>query len=181
MAAAVILPPRIRVRWRAKVRDSKLLSPAQREALFDPICEIAVAIGVGSVDPWTIEMIGIARATQVAMLQAVDQLSPAAETLLIDYFRIPGTKLPQKGVVDGDTLCFSIACASIVAKVTRDRLMDGYDLSYPGYRFARHKGYGTPDHLARLRRLGPSPIHRRTFQPVTDVIDPKWSCPDREQ
>ncbi len=171
MAAAVILPPQIRPRWRARVRDSKLLSPAQREALFEPICEVAVAIGVGSVDSWTIETIGIARATQIAMLQAIGQLSPPAETLLIDYFRIPGIKVPQKGVVDGDTLCFSIACASIVAKVTRDRLMDGYDLSYPGYLFARHKGYGTARHLACLQRLGPSPIHRRTFEPVADVLN----------
>jgi ribonuclease HII len=170
MAAAVMLPPRIRPSWRTKIRDSKLLSPAQRDALFDPIYEAAIAVGVGSVDSWTIEAIGIARATQVAMLQAIEQLAPAAETVLIDYFRIPGTRLPQKGVVDGDTLCFSIACASIVAKVTRDRLMESYEVVYPGYLFARHKGYGTSGHLACLTRLGPSPIHRRTFQPVSDAL-----------
>jgi ribonuclease HII len=181
MAAAVILPPRIRPRWRFRVRDSKLLSPTQRDALFDPIREVSVAIGIGSVDPWTIAAIGIARATQVAMLQAIDGLSPAAETVLIDYFRIPGTNLPQQGVVDGDTLCFSIACASIVAKVTRDRLMVDYDLSYPGYLFAQHKGYGTAGHLACLQRLGPSPIHRRTFQPVSDAMRCHVPSPDSEE
>jgi ribonuclease HII len=181
MAAAVILPPRVPSRWRARVRDSKLLSAAQRAALFEPICDAAVAVGVGSVDAWTIETIGIARATQVAMLQAIAQLAPAAETLLIDYFRIPGTKLPQKGVVDGDTLCFSIACASIVAKVTRDRLMDSYDVSFPGYLFSRHKGYGTPGHLACLRSLGPSPIHRRTFQPVAEAMGQVGAGGDHER
>lgn len=173
MAAAVIMPilPRTKPPWQTKIRDSKLLSPAQRDALFDPIREVAIAIGVGSVDAWTIASIGIARATQVAMSQAISQLAPPAETLLIDYFRIPDTRLPQKGVVNGDTLCFSIACASIIAKVTRDRLMTGFDLSYPGYLFGQHKGYGTEKHLACLRRLGPCPIHRRTFQPVKDVTD----------
>ena len=169
MAAAVILPPKIKTPWAEKVRDSKFLSPEQRESLYGPICEASVAFGVGSVDSWTISSIGIARATQIAMSQAVSQLSPLAEALLIDYFEIPYVRLPQKGVVDGDTLCFSIACASIVAKVTRDRLMAGFDSSYPGYLFSRHKGYGTAEHLECLRRLGPCPIHRRNFQPVIDA------------
>ncbi len=169
MAAAVILPPRIRAAWAKKVRDSKFLSPEQRESLFDPICEAAIAFGIGSVESWTISSIGIARATQIAMAQAVGQLSPAAEALLIDFFEIPGTNLPQKGVVDGDTLCFSIACASIVAKVTRDRLMIEFDDTYPGYMFARHKGYGTPEHVECLKKLGPCAIHRRNFQPVVDA------------
>jgi ribonuclease HII len=168
MAAAVILPPRIKASWTEKVRDSKFLNPEQRESLYSPICEASVAFGVGSVDSWTIASIGIARATQIAMAQAVGQLSPPADALLVDYFEIPGAKLPQKGVVDGDTLCFSIACASIVAKVTRDRLMADFDSRYPGYLFGRHKGYGTAEHLECLRRLGPCPIHRRNFQPVID-------------
>ncbi len=169
MAAAVILPPRIRAPWAEKVRDSKFLSPEQRESLFDPICEAAIAFGIGSVDSWTISSIGIARATQIAMAQAVGQLSPAAEALLIDFFEIPDASLPQKGVVDGDTLCFSIACASIVAKVTRDRLMTEFDDTYPGYMFGHHKGYGTPEHIECLKRLGPCSIHRRNFQPVVDA------------
>jgi ribonuclease HII len=170
MAAAVIMPSGLKAGWKNKVRDSKYLSLAQREALFEPIRNTAVAVGIGSVDCRTIEAIGIARATQTAMLQAVKQLSPAADALLIDYFTLPDTKLPQKGVVDGDTLCFSIACASIIAKVTRDRLMADFDKTFPGYLFAHHKGYGTGDHIARLRKLGPCPIHRRTYQPVIDAI-----------
>lgn len=166
MAAAVVMPTRIRASWAERVRDSKLLSPEQRESLFDPICQAAIGFAVGSVDPWTISSIGIARATQIAMAQAVGQLSPPAEALLVDFFEVPDVKLPQKGVVDGDTLCFSIACASIVAKVTRDRTMIGYESAYPGYMFGRHKGYGTSEHLDCLRRLGPCAIHRRNFQPV---------------
>ena len=169
MAAAVILPPRLRAPWSDKVRDSKFLSPEQRESLFGPIREAAVSFGVGSVDSWTIGSIGIARATQIAMAQAIGQLSPPAEALLIDYFELPDTRLPQKGVEDGDTLCFSIACASIVAKVTRDRLMSEFDSTYPGYLFRRHKGYGTAEHVECLRKLGPCPIHRRNFQPVIDA------------
>lgn len=168
MAAAVVMPARVRGPWAKRVKDSKLLSPEQRESLFDPICQAAIGFGVGSVDSWTISSIGIARATQIAMAQAVGQLSPPAEALLIDFFEIPDVKLPQKGVVDGDTLCFSIACASIVAKVTRDRIMSDYETAYPGYMFGRHKGYGTAEHLECLRRLGPCAIHRRNFQPVID-------------
>ena len=169
MAAAVILPPKLKTPWSDRVRDSKFLSHEQRESLFDPIREVAVSFGVGSVDSWTIGSIGIARATQIAMAQAIGQLSPPAEALLIDYFELPDTKLPQKGVEDGDTLCFSIACASIVAKVTRDRLMSEFDSTYPGYLFSRHKGYGTAEHVECLRKLGPCPIHRRNFQPVIDA------------
>jgi len=170
MAAAVILPPALKTTWRKEVKDSKQLSHVQREALFEPIRKSAIAIGIGSVDCWSIEAIGIARATQIAMLQAINQLSPAADALLIDYFTLPDARLPQKGVVDGDTLCFSIACASIIAKVTRDRIMVDFDDIYPGYRFAQHKGYGTSGHLTCLKKLGPCPIHRRTYQPVIDAM-----------
>jgi ribonuclease HII len=171
LAAAVIMPSHVKTPWRKDVRDSKLLSPAQRESLYDPIRETALAVGIGSSDVWTIESLGIVRATELAMEQAVKQLLPRADAVLIDYMTVPGIKLFQKGVVDGDTLCFSIACASIVAKVTRDRLMEELDRTHPGYMFAQHKGYGTGEHISCLRRLGPSPIHRRTFQPVRDVID----------
>jgi ribonuclease HII len=170
MAAAVIIPPGLKASWKYKVRDSKLLSPEQREELYKPIHNTAVAVGIGLVDCWTIESIGIAKATQIAMRQAVTQLSPPADALLIDYFTLPGVKVYQKGVVDGDTLCFSIACASIIAKVTRDRIMTEFDKQYPGYLFSRHKGYGTGDHLACLQKLGPCPIHRRNYQPVKDAM-----------
>lgn len=170
MAAAVIMPPRLKASWKKKVRDSKLLSPEQREELYEPIHQTAVAVGIGLVDCWTIESIGIAKATQTAMRLAVKQLTPQADALLIDYFTLPGVKVYQKGVVDGDTLCFSIACASIIAKVTRDRIMSEFDEQYPGYRFARHKGYGTGEHLACLQKFGPCPIHRRNYQPVRDAM-----------
>ena len=166
MAAAVILPQRVRAPWLRQVRDSKLLTPERRESLSGLVREIAVAIGIGTAGNDVIDSRGIARATQIAMRDAVNQLSPRPEALLIDYFTLPGTDLPQKGVVDGDTLCLSIACASIVAKVARDRLMTELDGRYPGYLFADHKGYGTAEHLECLRRLGPSPAHRLSFDPV---------------
>jgi ribonuclease HII len=170
MAAAVILPPRVKAPWVGLVRDSKQLTPPKRELLYDCIYKIAVAIGIGSVDCQAVDRLGIVRATEMSMQRAIDQLSPSAEFLLIDFMSLPEVKLPQKGVVDGDSRCFSIACASIIAKVTRDRLMTELDVVYPGYLLAQHKGYGTGEHLACLRRFGPSPIHRRTFQPVRDII-----------
>jgi ribonuclease HII len=104
------------------------------------------------------------------MKSAIDQLSPPPQTLLIDYLSLPEVELPQKGIVHGDSRCFSIACASIIAKVTRDNLMVELDKAYPGYLLAHHKGYGTREHLACLRRLGPSPVHRRSFRPVKDMV-----------
>jgi len=174
LAAAVIMPFMFKGAWRKEVRDSKLLSPAQRESLYEPIRDTELAVGIGSSDVWTIESLGIVRATEIAMEQAVKQLLPRADAVLIDYMRVPGIKLPQKGVVDGDTLCFSIACASIIAKVTRDRMMEELDRTHPGYLFAQHKGYGTEEHLACLRKLGPCQIHRRTFQPVRDVLNLRY-------
>ncbi len=169
MAAAVILPCQLDVPWLSLVKDSKELSPDRRKLLFDHIRRTAIAIGIGSIPGDIIDVQGIVRATQLAMKSAIDQLSPPPQVLLIDYMHLPGTDLPQKGIVDGDNLCFSIACASIIAKVTRDKLMVELDKTYPGYGLAGHKGYGTAEHVACLRRLGPSPIHRRTFQPVKDM------------
>ena len=169
VAAAVILPKRIKLsNWVDKVKDSKLLTPSQREYLFDLIKEMVVSYGIGMISSQTIDIQGIAKATRLAMKQAVDQLSPSADYLLIDYFRLPEVKLPQKGVIEGDSICFSIACASIIAKVTRDRVMVEFDKIYPGYGLADHKGYGTRRHLECLQRLGPCPIHRRSFQPVQE-------------
>jgi ribonuclease HII len=171
VAAAVIMPAGLRKRWRGQVRDSKLLTPARREKLFGCIKEAALATGVGSSSNDDIDTLGIAAATRLAMVAAVRQLEPPPEFVRVDYFKIPEIALPQKGVVDGDSLCFSIACASIVAKVTRDRLLVGLDRQYPGYGFAGHKGYGTREHLACLRRRGPCPLHRRSFGPVREIIE----------
>ena len=171
VAAAIILPLQINTPWRSLVRESKQLSPAKRELLFHHLHKIAVAIGIGLADHNIIDTLGIIKATQSAMKLAIDQLSPPAEALLIDYMHLPGIKLPQKGITNGDCRCFSIACASIIAKVTRDRLIVKLDRTYPGYELAHHKGYGTKKHLACLVKLGPSPIHRRSFRPVKDIIE----------
>ena len=170
VAAAVILPCHIDTPWLNQVKDSKQLSPAKRELLFHCIHEIAISIGIGMAPPEVIDSQGIVKATRLAMKLAVDQLSPPAESLLIDYMLLPEVSLPQKGITKGDSLCLSIACASIMAKVARDRLMIEFDRIYPGYGLARHKGYGTKEHLFCLRRLGPSPIHRQSFKPVKDII-----------
>lgn len=170
VAAAVILPRHIDAPWLGRVKDSKQLNSATRELLFHHIHEVAIAIGVGVASHEIIDAQGIVTATRLAMRLAIDQLSPPAETLLIDYMQLPEVKLPQKGVVNGDSRCFSIACASIIAKVTRDRLMMELDRNYPGYKLAQHKGYGTSEHLACLCRRGPSPIHRHSFKPVRDLI-----------
>lgn len=170
VAAAVILPLHIDIPWLSLVRDSKQLSAARRQFLSRHLHKSAVAIGIGYVSHEVIDSRGIVKATRLAMKIAVDRLSLRPQSLLIDYMRLPEVKLPQKGVVDGDSLCFSIACASIVAKVARDRLMVKLDKAYPGYGLARHKGYGTEAHLTCLYCKGPSPIHRRSFRPVRDMI-----------
>lgn len=170
VAAAVILPGDFEADWKPLVNDSKQVSPSSREKLFPYICEVAISIGVGMSDVQTIDSKGIAKATRLAMKKAVDQLTPSPDFLLVDYLHIPEIRLPQKGITHGDCLCFSIACASIIAKVTRDHLMVELDKEYPEYKFAEHKGYGTPEHLACLRRLGPSPIHRCSFQPVREMM-----------
>jgi ribonuclease HII len=170
VAAALVLPYDFHEEWADKVADSKFVAAAGREYLYERLRNIALAVGVGVVDSAMIDLVGIAKATRLAMKTAVKQITPSPDYLLIDYFKLPEVKLPQKGVADGDTLCFSIAGASIIAKVTRDRLMMNFYKTYPGYGFADHKGYGTKGHMESLRRLGPSPIHRMSFQPVREAI-----------
>jgi ribonuclease HII len=170
VAAAVILPCGIDAPWLDQVKDSKQLSPAKRELLFHNIHHTAISIGISLAPPEVIDAQGIIKATRLAMKLAIDRLSPPPESLLIDYMRLPKVPLPQKGITSGDKLCFSIACASIVAKVARDWLMVELDRIYPGYGLAQHKGYGTEKHLSCLRQLGPSPIHRHSFKPVRDII-----------
>ena len=170
VAAAVILPYDGKPSWIRLVRDSKQLTPSQRESIFDRVLESGIPFGVGSVSHEVIDERGIAPATRLAMRRAIEKLSTRPDYLLIDFMRLPGIRIPQKSVVDGDSLCLSIAAASIVAKVTRDRLMVEMDSQFPGYGLAQHKGYGTPEHLEALQRLGPCPIHRKTFTPVRDRL-----------
>jgi len=169
VAAAVILPRQVNAPWLAEVRDSKQLTPGRRELLFHHIHEIAISIGIGAAPHYLIDAGGIIKATRLAMRLAIERLSPPPQSLLIDYMSLPEVRLPQKGITNGDNLCLSIACASIIAKVARDQLMVEFDRIYPGYGLAQHKGYGTRQHFACLFRLGPCPIHRQSFRPVREI------------
>jgi ribonuclease HII len=170
VAAAVILPENFRARWKTRVRDSKQLQPAVREYLYDYIIDTSISYGIGSCSNEKIDELGIAKATRLAMMAAIEQLEPPPQYLIIDYVRLTESNLPQKGIKHGDSLCFSIACASIIAKVTRDRLVTQMDKEYPGYGFAEHKGYGTEGHLKCLREKGPCPLHRKSFSPVGEMV-----------
>lgn len=159
-AAACVLPAGLELEG---LNDSKKLSEKRREALYDQITAQALAWAVCLVDEKTIDEINILQATFRAMRGAVSKLSLTPNLCLVDGNLDPGLGLPTKTVVKGDATCASIAAASILAKVTRDRLMLRYDAQYPGYGFAAHKGYGTKAHYAALAALGPCPIHRRSF------------------
>jgi len=171
VAAAVILPDNIKARWKTRVRDSKQLKAQEREDLYGYIQEVSLSMGTGQTSNEVIDAVGIAKATRLAMIAAIEQLRPGPEYILIDYFNLPETSLPNRGVEDGDSLCFSIACASIIAKVTRDRIVMAMDEEYPGYGFSEHKGYSTSGHLECLRRKGPCPLHRRSFTPVREIME----------
>jgi len=162
VAAAVILDPGYRVRG---LRDSKLLLPERREVLAARIREHAVAWAVAAVDAARIDQINIYQASRVAMREAALRLAPAAEYLLVDAVRLD-CELPQRAIIHGDALSASIAAASILAKVERDRMMCEWDPIFPEYGLASHKGYSTPQHLAALREHGPTPLHRQSFAPV---------------
>ena len=160
VAAAVVIAPDRRIKG---LCDSKLLPAEKREALFAVIHERAVAIGVGVVDHLTIDRINILEATRVAMMQALAQLVVAPELIITDFVKLRACPCPQRNLVDGDARCATVAAASIVAKVTRDRLMRALDTEFPVYGFARHKGYATAEHLAAIDRHGLCPLHRRSF------------------
>lgn len=162
VAAAVILDPTYRVRG---LRDSKLLLPERREVLAQRIREHAVGWAVAAVDAARIDQINIYHASRAAMLDAVLQLTPTPDHLLIDALKID-CELPQDAIIHGDALSASIAAASILAKVERDRMMCEWDAVFPQYGLASHKGYSTPKHLAALRELGPTALHRQSFAPV---------------
>ena len=159
-AAAVILPKDCVILY---LNDSKKLSPARRDALFDEIMEKAVAYHVGIVSPERIDEINILQATYEAMRKAVAGLSVTPDLLLNDAVTIPEIGIRQVPIVKGDAKSVSIAAASILAKVTRDRMMEEYDAMWPEYGFAKHKGYGTAQHIAALKEYGPYPIQRRSF------------------
>ena len=160
VAGAVILPKDCRILY---LNDSKKLSEKRREALFDEIKEKAVAWGVGMASPARIDEINILQATYEAMREAVGNLQCAPQLLLNDAVRIPGLEIPQVPIIKGDAKSLSIAAASVLAKVTRDRLMKEYDKVMPEYGFAAHKGYGSAAHIEALKEYGPSPIHRQSF------------------
>ncbi len=167
VSAAVILPPAFSV---ADVIDSKKLSAKKRVELYEEIYSHAVSVGIGIVDPVEIDRINILQASLLAMSMATSNLRPQPECLLIDGpFRIP-SHLPQKPIAKGDTLSVSIAAASIVAKVTRDRLMERYNEYYPQFGFSQHKGYPTRAHKEAIRKFGYCPIHRRTFKGVKEFV-----------
>jgi ribonuclease HII len=167
VAAAVILPPCTAVPPAlAGVTDSKLLSPEKRAELFDVIVAHAYAYGVGAVPAAEIDRIGIAPATRAAMLAAVRALAHPPQAVLIDFLKLPELDCPQESIIRGDLVSLSIAAASIIAKVTRDRWMVEADATYPGYGLSQHKGYGTAQHLVALKSLGPCPLHRRYFEPL---------------
>jgi ribonuclease HII len=164
VAAAVILPDGFR---HDSLTDSKQLTAKQRDALYaELISKTGIRWAVAILESEEIDRLNILRATHEAMRRAVAQIEPQPEHVLIDGLPVRPFPIPQTALVGGDALSFSIAAASVVAKVTRDRLMIEMDARHPGYDFARHKGYGTPQHLAALKRNGPCPIHRRSFLPV---------------
>ncbi len=160
VAAAVILPKNCDILY---LNDSKQLSEKKREELFDEIMEKAVAVGIGMADEKVIDEINILNADYEAMKQAISKLSVTPDILLNDAVTIPGVDIPQIPIIKGDTLSGSIAAASIIAKVTRDKLMVEYDSIYSGYEFAKNKGYGSQFHIEALKKLGPCPIHRKSF------------------
>jgi ribonuclease HII len=166
VAAAVILPTKASFSWLERVRDSKVLSPRRREELAQRIRDEVTAFGIGVVPHHVVDIVGIVKATCAAMQAALDDLVAEADFVLIDAMRLPRCALSQKAVVHGDAQSLSIACASIVAKVARDRMMLDAERRFEGYGFAHNKGYATREHLDALSRLGPCAIHRRSFAPV---------------
>ncbi len=168
VAAAVVLRCDKRIRG---LDDSKKLSDRNRKELFGVIINSSLSVGIGIVDSPAIDRINILQASLRAMRAAVEALSEKPDHILVDGIRkIPGIAAPQTAIMHGDRTSSAIATASIVAKVFRDRLMEVYDLIYPHYGFSSHKGYGTKRHIKVLKKFGPAPIHRRSFQPVIDCL-----------
>ena len=170
VAAAVVIPGDNILPVYDGIRDSKEMNALERETAFEVIIKWAVDIGIGIVSPQIIDEINILGATRRAMRQAIGNLSRQPDYLLIDGTPIPRSLIAQQGIIKGDKHCFSIACASIIAKVIRDRIMVDLDRNYPHYGFAIHKGYGTKKHLQCLNQNGPIEIHRYSFAPVRNLV-----------
>ncbi len=171
VAGVAILPSKLRGSWVSLVRDSKQLSKTQREKALFHLQETALALEVGICSSQEIDEIGIVEATRLAMSRAINSLALSPQYLILDAITLPKVSIPQKPIIRGDALCLSIAAASIVAKVYRDRLMEQQDEAFPGYGFARNKGYGTREHMTKLKQLGPCSIHRYTFAPVREAAE----------
>jgi ribonuclease HII len=153
-----------------ELRDSKMLTPETRERLLPLIRAMAVGVGVGIVSPGLIDVIGIGPANRLAWVRALRSLGMRPDHLLLDAFKLPAMRIPQKAIIRGDEACISIAAASVVAKVTRDEIMRDLHETYPGWGFAQHKGYGTRHHTDAVRLLGVTPIHRKSFAPIKAAI-----------
>jgi ribonuclease HII len=169
VAAAVILPRRCRAL--VGLRDSKRLNEGQRERFYELIRDVAFGFGVGIIDAKIIDAVNIRQAARRAMEQALLQICPSPDFLILDAIRLPNVAIEQRMVIKGDGLCMSVAAASILAKVTRDRLMVEAHRRFPQYGFLGHKGYGTAEHLRSLRRYGPCSLHRRSFLPIRKVLE----------
>ena len=167
VAAAVILPKACKI---PGLNDSKKIPKSKHKEIYEAVLQNAIAIGIGIKDNHVIDQVNIYEATKLAMLEAIGQLEPQPQHLLIDAMKLD-LPIPQTSIIKGDANSLSIAAASIVAKVTRDQMMEEFDLEYPGYDFAQNAGYGTANHLAGLHKLGVTPIHRRSFEPVKSMCE----------
>ena len=167
VAAAVILPKGCKI---PGLNDSKKIPKSKHKEIYEAVLQNAIAIGIGIKDNQVIDQVNIYEATKLAMMEAIGQLEPQPQHLLIDAMRLD-LPIPQTSIIKGDANSLSIAAASIVAKVTRDQMMEEFDKEYPGYDFAQNAGYGTANHLAGLHKLGVTPIHRRSFEPVKSMCE----------
>ena len=167
VAAAVILPKACKI---PGLNDSKKIPKSKHKEIYEAVLQNAVAIGIGIKDNQVIDQVNIYEATKLAMMEAIGQLEPQPQHLLIDAMKLD-LSIPQTSIIKGDANSLSIAAASIVAKVTRDQMMEDLDQLYPGYDFAQNAGYGTANHLAGLHKLGVTPIHRRSFEPVKSMCE----------
>ena len=167
VAAAVILPKACKI---PGLNDSKKIPKSKHKEIYEAVLQNAIAIGIGVKDNHVIDQVNIYEATKLAMMEAIGQLEPQPQHLLIDAMRLD-LPIPQTSIIKGDANSLSIAAASIVAKVTRDQMMEEFDCEYPGYDFTQNAGYGTANHLAGLDQLGVTPIHRRSFEPVKSMCE----------
>ena len=167
VAAAVILPENCKI---PGLNDSKKIPKSKHKEIYEAVLQNAIAIGIGIKDNQVIDQVNIYEATKLAMMEAIGQLDPQPQHLLIDAMKLD-LPIPQTSIIKGDANSLSIAAASIVAKVTRDQMMEEFDCEYPGYDFTQNAGYGTANHLAGLHKLGVTPIHRRSFEPVKSMCE----------